>query len=161
MLFPSIVCLTVALIFCLTVAIAIRIKVPRPVAGFEVPNLGKVFVEFKTTEESAKAAESLSGRKFDGRTVVTSYYDPEEFHAEPKLRELAEGAKEIVNVIAERLFGSDGANAASKKDWTVNQHLDAWKRSKMPGGCRDQGDAELIVITGLSRGHDDTPFGRI
>eukprot|EP00005_Dracoamoeba_jomungandri_P010424 CAMPEP_0174277460 /NCGR_PEP_ID=MMETSP0439-20130205/60942_1 /TAXON_ID=0 /ORGANISM="Stereomyxa ramosa, Strain Chinc5" /LENGTH=584 /DNA_ID=CAMNT_0015369783 /DNA_START=24 /DNA_END=1778 /DNA_ORIENTATION=+ len=51
-----------------------RIDHLRPVNG-----VGKVFVEYKTVEEAKKAQQNLAGRRFQGRTVLTSYYDEEEY----------------------------------------------------------------------------------
>jgi len=45
-----------------------------------VPGVGKVFVEFASCADCAKAQQSLSGRKFANRVVITSYYDPEKYH---------------------------------------------------------------------------------
>ena len=56
------------------------LEVPRPIEGVNVPGVGKVFVEFASPSDCAKAQQSLSGRKFANRVVVTSYYDPEKYH---------------------------------------------------------------------------------
>lgn len=56
------------------------LEVPRPIEGVSVPGVGKVFVEFASSADCAKAQQSLSGRKFANRVVITSYYDPEKYH---------------------------------------------------------------------------------
>lgn len=56
------------------------IEIPRPVAGEEVGGLGKVYVEFAAVGDSIKATNSLSGRKFAQRVVMTCYYDEERFN---------------------------------------------------------------------------------
>merc|ERR1719431_636498 len=56
------------------------IEIPRPVEGVEVPGVGKVFVEFSGVSECQKAQQSLTGRKFAARVVVTSYYEPDRYH---------------------------------------------------------------------------------
>jgi len=56
------------------------VEVPRPIEGVTVPGVGKVFVEFASSSDCAKAQQSLSGRKFANRVVITSYYDPEKYH---------------------------------------------------------------------------------
>lgn len=56
------------------------LEVPRPIEGVTVPGVGKVYVEFASSTDCAKAQQSLSGRKFANRVVITSYYDPEKYH---------------------------------------------------------------------------------
>lgn len=56
------------------------IEIPRPIDGVEVPGLGKVFVEFATTMESQRAQQNLTGRKFCGRVVVTSFLELDRYH---------------------------------------------------------------------------------
>eukprot|EP01121_Diplochlamys_sp_Union-15-3_P009681 TRINITY_DN2645_c0_g1_i1.p1 TRINITY_DN2645_c0_g1~~TRINITY_DN2645_c0_g1_i1.p1 ORF type:complete len:175 (-),score=27.82 TRINITY_DN2645_c0_g1_i1:82-606(-) len=46
-----------------------------------VPGLGKVFVEFDNLEDATQAQAKLSGRRFDGRMVITSFYDEEQYQA--------------------------------------------------------------------------------
>ncbi|MES1902691.1 MAG: U2 small nuclear RNA auxiliary factor 2, partial [Paramarteilia canceri] len=59
----------------------VSLEIPRPREGIEdVPGLGKVFVEFRTLDESKKALENLSGRKFDENIVVISFFNPEKYH---------------------------------------------------------------------------------
>lgn len=74
------------------------IEIPRPIEGVEVPGCGKViqtlsilltaalnsifqvFVEFNSVLDCQKAQQSLTGRKFSNRVVVTSYFDPDKYH---------------------------------------------------------------------------------
>ena len=45
------------------------------------PGAGHVFVHFETAEASAKAADKLKGRKFDGRSVGCQFMSVEKFQA--------------------------------------------------------------------------------
>ena len=56
------------------------IEIPRPIPEVEVPGVGKIFVEFTSKSECQKAQQSLTGRKFANRVVVTSYYEPDKYH---------------------------------------------------------------------------------
>ncbi|PAV65644.1 hypothetical protein WR25_12736 isoform A [Diploscapter pachys] len=56
------------------------LEVPRPVDGFEVQGVGKVFIEFVAKSDCQKAQAALTGRKFANRTVVTSYFDFNKYH---------------------------------------------------------------------------------
>lgn len=56
------------------------IEIPRPVPGVEVPGVGKVYVEFGGLPDCQRAHQSLTGRKFANRVVVTSYFDPDLYH---------------------------------------------------------------------------------
>ncbi|OWF52954.1 Splicing factor U2AF 50 kDa subunit [Mizuhopecten yessoensis] len=56
------------------------IEVPRPIKGVEVPGCGKIFVEFNSIIDCQKAQQALTGRKFSNRVVVTSYFDPDQYH---------------------------------------------------------------------------------
>merc|ERR1712142_931185 len=55
-------------------------EIPRPIEGVNVPGVGKVFVEFASPPECAKAQQMLSGRKFANRVVISSYHDPDMYH---------------------------------------------------------------------------------
>lgn len=56
------------------------LEIPRPIKGIEVPGVGKIFVEFSSVVDCQKAMQALTGRKFNNRVVVTSYYDPDKYH---------------------------------------------------------------------------------
>lgn len=56
------------------------LEIPRPIEGVDVPGCGKVFVEFNSIVDCQKAQQSLTGRKFNNRVVVTSYFDPDKYH---------------------------------------------------------------------------------
>lgn len=56
------------------------LNIPRPSSDHQVPGIGKVFIEFATSNEAKTASEALAGRKFASRVVVTSYYDPEKYY---------------------------------------------------------------------------------
>lgn len=59
------------------------IKVPRPLGGSKVnPGVGKVFVRFQDEEGCTKALQTLAGRKFADRTVLTSYYPEENYEVD-------------------------------------------------------------------------------
>lgn len=52
-------------------------QIPRPSGEYAVTGVGKIFIEYTKPAEASAASEALAGRKFQGRIVVTSYYDPE------------------------------------------------------------------------------------
>jgi len=56
------------------------LQIPRPNQEFMVPGVGKIFIEYATSNETKVASEALAGRKFANRVVVTSYYDPEMYY---------------------------------------------------------------------------------
>jgi len=56
------------------------LEIPRPIEGVEVPGCGKVFVEFNSPADCQKAQQALAGRRFSNRVVVTSYFDPDQYH---------------------------------------------------------------------------------
>lgn len=56
------------------------LQLPRPNQEFQVPGIGKIFIEYATPSEAKSASEALAGRKFANRVVVTSYYDPELYY---------------------------------------------------------------------------------
>ncbi|KAH8358192.1 hypothetical protein KR084_007447 [Drosophila pseudotakahashii] len=57
------------------------IKIPRPIGLTPQRGCGKVFVQFESVEDCQKALKALSGRKFSGRIVMTSFYDPNKYLA--------------------------------------------------------------------------------
>eukprot|EP00800_Vazella_pourtalesii_P010276 TRINITY_DN254_c0_g1_i2.p1 TRINITY_DN254_c0_g1~~TRINITY_DN254_c0_g1_i2.p1 ORF type:complete len:353 (+),score=81.53 TRINITY_DN254_c0_g1_i2:555-1613(+) len=57
----------------------LSLEIPRPIEGVEVPGVGKIFVEFASIVDATKGSQSLSGRKFAGRIVVTSFYDESKY----------------------------------------------------------------------------------
>ena len=40
----------------------------------------QIYIEFSSPDDSKNAAQSLAGRKFANRVVVTSFYQPEMYH---------------------------------------------------------------------------------
>jgi len=60
----------------------LSLEVPRPVEGEpDGPGVGKIYVEFQTTEEAQKSQASLSGRKFGGNVVMTSFWSVDKYKA--------------------------------------------------------------------------------
>ncbi|XP_017077385.2 splicing factor U2AF 50 kDa subunit [Drosophila eugracilis] len=57
------------------------IRIPRPIGQNPPQGLGKVFVQFESVQDCQKALTALSGRKFSGRIVMSSFYDPEKYLA--------------------------------------------------------------------------------
>ncbi|KAA3672133.1 hypothetical protein P879_04886 [Paragonimus westermani] len=56
------------------------LEIPRPIPGVEVPGVGKIYVEFASLIDCQKAATALTGRKFNQRLVVTSFFNPDNYH---------------------------------------------------------------------------------
>ncbi|GAA57078.1 hypothetical protein CRM22_006892 [Opisthorchis felineus] len=56
------------------------LEIPRPIRGVEVPGVGKIYVEFASLIDCQKAATALTGRKFNQRLVVTSFFNPDNYH---------------------------------------------------------------------------------
>jgi splicing factor U2AF subunit len=53
----------------------VDLQIPRPLGrSGEGPGVGKIFVRFETEEECEAALRGIAGRKFQERTVVSSYY---------------------------------------------------------------------------------------
>ena len=51
------------------------IKVPRPALGSrQSAGVGKIFIKYDTPESARRALQSLAGRKFADRTVITTYF---------------------------------------------------------------------------------------
>jgi splicing factor U2AF 65 kDa subunit len=40
----------------------------------------QIYVEFYSVSDCQRAQSSITGRKFSGRVVVTSYFDPDKYH---------------------------------------------------------------------------------
>nr|XP_016928149.1 splicing factor U2AF 50 kDa subunit [Drosophila suzukii] len=57
------------------------LKIPRPIGPSPQRGCGKVYVQFESVEDCQRALKSISGRKFSGRIVMTSFYDPEKYLA--------------------------------------------------------------------------------
>lgn len=50
-------------------------KIPRPSGGSrQSAGVGKIYIKYDTPESAKKALQSLAGRKFADRTVVTTYF---------------------------------------------------------------------------------------
>lgn len=50
-------------------------KIPRPSGGSRQSNgVGKIFIKYDGPESAQKALAALAGRKFQDRTVVTTYF---------------------------------------------------------------------------------------
>eukprot|EP01097_Dermamoeba_algensis_P002027 TRINITY_DN1808_c0_g1_i2.p1 TRINITY_DN1808_c0_g1~~TRINITY_DN1808_c0_g1_i2.p1 ORF type:complete len:393 (-),score=81.57 TRINITY_DN1808_c0_g1_i2:67-1245(-) len=61
----------------------VSMKIPRPLTREEedkTPGVGKIFVEFESSNDAQKAQQALGGRKYQGRTVITSYFEPDSYH---------------------------------------------------------------------------------
>ncbi|OAX85181.1 hypothetical protein ACJ72_00448 [Emergomyces africanus] len=58
----------------------VELKVPRPTGNNKQSSgVGKIFVKFDNSESATKALKALAGRKFQDRTVVTTYFSEENF----------------------------------------------------------------------------------
>ena len=50
-------------------------KIPRPSGGSRQSNgVGKIFIKYENNAGARKALQALAGRKFQDRTVVTTYF---------------------------------------------------------------------------------------
>lgn len=53
----------------------IEMKIPRPSGGSRQSNgVGKIFIKYEDSNGARKALQALAGRKFQDRTVVTTYF---------------------------------------------------------------------------------------
>ena len=53
----------------------LEMKIPRPSGGSrQSAGVGKIYIKYDTPESAKKALQSLAGRKFADRTVVTTYF---------------------------------------------------------------------------------------
>ncbi|KAI8901634.1 hypothetical protein BC833DRAFT_576675 [Globomyces pollinis-pini] len=59
----------------------LEVCIPRPNGDKFVAGLGKVYVKFANIEHCSKAQRDLAGRKFDDRTVLTTFFDETKFEA--------------------------------------------------------------------------------
>jgi splicing factor U2AF subunit len=61
----------------------IDLYIPRPSSdqSVTVKGLGRIFIEYETTDQAATAAKALTGRKFSDRIVMTAYYPEDLFHS--------------------------------------------------------------------------------
>ncbi|EFW13263.1 hypothetical protein D8B26_003993 [Coccidioides posadasii str. Silveira] len=58
----------------------LEMKVPRPTGGSrQSAGVGKIYVKFDNYESAYKAMKALAGRKFQDRTVVTTFFSEENF----------------------------------------------------------------------------------
>jgi len=57
------------------------LKVPRFRDGVDMSHVGKIFIRFKSQEQSTAALRSIAGRKFADRTVLGSYFPEGKFLA--------------------------------------------------------------------------------
>lgn len=55
------------------------IIIPKPLEHEAVAGVGKVFIEFSTSDECNTAIEALSGRQFNDRCVITSFFPLERY----------------------------------------------------------------------------------
>ena len=54
----------------------IELKIPRPSGGSrQSAGVGKIYIKYDTAESAKKALQTLAGRKFADRTVVSTYFD--------------------------------------------------------------------------------------
>jgi len=70
--------------------VSVFIPRPSPDPMTITQGVGKVFIEYVTSEFAQNAQQSLAGRKFNKRTVITTYY-PEDLYTQGKY----EGPDEI------------------------------------------------------------------
>ena len=51
-------------------------KIPRPSGGSrQSAGVGKIYIKYDRAESAKKALQTLAGRKFADRTVVSTYFD--------------------------------------------------------------------------------------
>jgi len=53
--------------------------IPRVKDRYEPSAVGKVYVEFASEKEAQLAKMGLNGKSYDGRTLMTEYYNPKKF----------------------------------------------------------------------------------
>ena len=60
----------------------LSIQIPRKASGTVAPSaVGKIFLEYATTQDSSNAERELSGRQFGPNVVQASYHDEQEYAA--------------------------------------------------------------------------------
>ena len=60
---------------CSKYGIVLELKIPRPSGGSrQSAGVGKIYVKFDNADSASQALKALAGRKFQDRTVVTSYF---------------------------------------------------------------------------------------
>ncbi|KAI3404377.2 hypothetical protein KGF56_002774 [Candida oxycetoniae] len=64
----------------------VSMKIPRPVNDlapgfqhFKTPGLGKIFIEYQEKESAFQAIMELSGRSYNDRTVLATYFDCDDY----------------------------------------------------------------------------------
>ncbi|KAK9463653.1 uncharacterized protein V1516DRAFT_49377 [Lipomyces oligophaga] len=68
---------------CVKFGQVIDLKIPRPTfSNKDPPGVGRIFVRFADEKACTAALESLAGRKFADRTVVTTYFSEENYEVE-------------------------------------------------------------------------------
>ncbi len=58
----------------------LNVEIPRPdkICKLSGPAVGKIFVKFSTLQSAKKARYEISGKKYNRRTVIASFY-PENY----------------------------------------------------------------------------------
>ncbi|KAK2800453.1 hypothetical protein FQN50_008127 [Emmonsiellopsis sp. PD_5] len=65
---------------CVKYGQVLELKIPRPTGNNrQAAGVGKIYVKFDNNESASKALKALAGRKFQDRTVVTTYFSEENF----------------------------------------------------------------------------------
>jgi len=68
-------------------------KIPRPSGGSrQSAGVGKIYIKFDTPESAKKALQSLAGRKFADRTVVTTHFSEVPFPVHVAVSTFADSA---------------------------------------------------------------------
>lgn len=58
----------------------VELKIPRPTGSSrQAAGVGKIYIKFDSNESATKALKALAGRKFQDRTVVTTYFSQVSF----------------------------------------------------------------------------------
>ncbi|VDD82054.1 unnamed protein product [Mesocestoides corti] len=66
---------------CLRHGAVLSMHMPQPNSAPSSAHLGKIFVEFATVQQAQAASVALNGRKYNGRTVSTSFFDARRYAA--------------------------------------------------------------------------------